>query len=71
MIGKVAKGKTVRRNAPSLRTSEQQWYAPTVKDVYAQFQIAETMLARIPGPELAIVKREMGILEDMLWQFCH
>ena len=45
------------------------WYTPTVKDVYAQLKVAETMLSRICDPNLAIVKREMYILEDMLWQF--
>ena len=46
------------------------WYAPSVKDVYAQLMIAKTMLDRIPDQELAPVKREMGLLEDMVWQFC-
>lgn len=46
------------------------WYAPSVKDVYAQLMIAKTMLDRIPDQELAVVKREMGLLEDMVWQFC-
>jgi hypothetical protein len=45
------------------------WYTPTVKDVYAQLKVAETMLSRCTDPALAIVKREMYILEDMLWQF--
>ena len=45
------------------------WYTPTVKDVYAQLKVAETMLSRICDPNLAIVKREMYILEDMMWQF--
>ena len=45
------------------------WYTPTVKDVYAQLKVAETMLSRICDPNLAIVKREMYLFEDMLWQF--
>ncbi len=45
------------------------WYTPTVADVYAQLKVAETMLSRIPNEELAVVKREMYILEDMMWQF--
>ena len=51
------------------RTTEDVWYSPTVKDVYAQLMTAKTMLDRIPDQGLAVVKREMGILEDMLWQF--
>ena len=51
------------------RTTEEQWYTPTPDDVYAQLKVAETMLCRIPDPNLASVKRSMGILEDMLWQF--
>lgn len=45
------------------------WYTPTVADVYAQLKVAEQMLSRINDPELATVKREMYLLEDMLWQF--
>ena len=45
------------------------WYTPTIRDVYAQVLVAKTMLDRIPDQDLAVVKREMGILEDMLWQF--
>ena len=45
------------------------WTQPTVADVYAQLKVAETMLSRICDPNLAIVKREMYILEDMMWQF--
>ena len=46
------------------------WTSPTLADVYAQILVSQTMLMRIPDGELAIVKREMDILEDMLWQFC-
>jgi hypothetical protein len=56
-----------KRDAP--RANESVWYSPTVADVYAQVLAAKTMLDRIPNAELAIVKREMGILEDMMWQF--
>ena len=45
------------------------WTQPTVADVYAQLKVAETMLSRICDPNLAVVKREMYLLEDMLWQF--
>ena len=51
------------------RTTEESWYTPTVDDVYAQLKVAETMLCRIPDQNLATIKRSMGILEDMLWQF--
>lgn len=59
------------RKRGSGRPRESAWYNPTIKDVYAQIKVAETMLIRIPDPDLAIVKREMGILEDMIWQFTH
>jgi hypothetical protein len=45
------------------------WYTPTVKDVYAQLKVAETMLSRCTDPALAIVKRKMYELEDTMWQF--
>ena len=45
------------------------WYTPTVKDVYAQLKVAETMLSRCTDPALAIVKRKMYDLEDTMWQF--
>ena len=44
------------------------WYTPTIRDVYAQLKVAEQMLSRIPDQELATVKREMYLLEDMMWQ---
>lgn len=44
------------------------WYTPTLADVYAQVKVAETMLSRTTDPNLAVVKREMYILEDMMWQ---
>ena len=45
------------------------WYTPTIRDVYAQLKVAEQMLSRIPDQELAVVKREMYLLEDMMYQF--
>ena len=45
------------------------WMQPTVADVYAQLKVAAQMLSRIDNPNLAVVKREMYLLEDMLWQF--
>ena len=45
------------------------WYTPTIKDVYAQLKVAETMLSRCTDPALAIVKRKMYELEDTMWQF--
>lgn len=45
------------------------WTQPTVKDVYAQLKVAETMLSRCTDPALAIVKRKMYDLEDTMWQF--
>ena len=65
------RAKEKRREEANRRGCFEHWYAPSVKDVYAQLMIAKTMLDRIPDQELAIVKREMGLLEDMVWQFCH
>ena len=70
MLGFFAKKKQARA-APKKRTTMNEWYEPTIEDVYAQLKVAQTMLARIPDADLAVVKREMGILEDMMWQFCH
>ena len=70
MIGYASKRKPKDRPKKP-RSNMEHWYAPKITDVYAQFQIAQTMLMRIPDAELAIVKREMAIVEDMLWQFCH
>ena len=50
------------------RTTEESWYTPTVEDVLAQVRVAQTMLNRIPDANLALAKREMYILEDMMWQ---
>ena len=54
---------------PVKRKAEERWYRPKVADVYAQFLVAKNMLDSINDPELALVKREMGIVEDLLWQF--
>ena len=45
------------------------WTQPTVKDVYAQLKVAETMLCRIPDIELTPLRRKMFELEDLMWQF--
>lgn len=45
------------------------WYTPTVKDVYAQFKVAEQMLSRVNDPSLAYVKRKVYEVEDLIWQF--
>lgn len=45
------------------------WHTPTIKDVYAQLKVAETMLSRIPDIELTPVRRKMFELEDLMWQF--
>ena len=61
----------VKARCKTRRKPEDAWYKPTVCDVYAQVKVAEAMLMRVHDPELAIVKREMQILEDLLWQFTH
>ena len=71
MFGGRYTAKKPEHGKPKRRRSEDVWYAPKIEDVYAQFEIAQTMLNRIPDAELAFVKREMGIVEEMLWQFCH
>lgn len=45
------------------------WYTPTIKDVYAQFKVAEQMLSRVNDPALAYVKRKVYEVEDLIWQF--
>lgn len=45
------------------------WYTPTIKDVYAQFKVAEQMLSRVNDPSLAYVKRKVYEVEDLIWQF--
>ena len=63
-------GSAARRRGQNMqRRSEDTWYRPTIKDVYAQLKVAETMLSRIDDPALAIVKRAMYSLEDTMWQF--
>lgn len=69
MLGVARKKRRAKRPRNTARKNEDTWYRPQVKDVYAQVLVAKTMLDRIPDQDLAIVKREMGILEDMLWQF--
>lgn len=50
------------------RPKDQKWYQPTIRDVYAQVLEAKSMLDRIPDMQLAAAKREMYILEDILYQ---
>lgn len=74
MTGCAAKKKRRRGSHPSaLQAGDRRvydvWYTPTVADVYAQLKVAAQMLSRIDNPNLAVVKREMYLLEDMLWQF--
>jgi len=76
MMGSTAKkrrGRPKKRDVPMRHGRERKvydvWYTPTVADVYAQLKVAEQMLSRIEDPNLAVVKREMYLLEDMLWQF--
>ena len=45
------------------------WYTPTIKDVYAQFKVAEQMLSRCNDPALAHIKRKVYEVEDLIWQF--
>ena len=45
------------------------WYTPTVKDVYAQFKVAEQMLSRCKDPALAHIKRKVYEVEDLIWQY--
>ena len=45
------------------------WYTPTIKDVYAQFKVAEQMLSRVNDPSLAYVNRKVYEVEDLIWQF--
>ena len=60
-----------KRRAPvrRRRKPEDAWYRPNVRDVYAQVMVAKNMLDRINDVDLAVVKREMNLLEDLLWQF--
>lgn len=78
MVGVARQRRSERRKGTSSSPTEESqgprkvydvWYTPTVKDVYAQLKVAEQMLSRIVDPELAVVKREMYLLEDMVWQF--
>ena len=50
------------------RKTENLWYRPTTRDVYAQLMVAKTMLDRVPDPHLIVVKRDMSILDEMLYQ---
>ena len=68
---KRAKVKKRHREAALRRNMVEAWTVPTIADVYAQVLVAQTMLMRIPDIELAPVKHEMGVLEDLVWQFCH
>ena len=72
---KQPKRRKKKRDAPVVRRKRERkvydvWTTPTIEDVYAQVKVAEQMLSRIPDEELAVVRREMGLLEDLVWQFC-
>ena len=74
MTGCAARKKRRRVDHPSASQAGDRrvydvWTQPTVADVYAQLKVAAQMLSRIEDPNLAVVKREMYLLEDMLWQF--
>ena len=45
------------------------WARPTVADVYAQVLQAEAMMERVPDDGLAIVRREIGLLAEMMGQY--
>lgn len=56
-------------DSPESRKVYDVWYTPTIKDVYAQFKVAEQMLSRVNDPSLAYVKRKVYEVEDLIWQF--
>ena len=45
------------------------WARPTVADVYAQALQAEAMMERVPDDGLAVVRREIGLLAEMMGQY--
>ena len=45
------------------------WARPTVADVYAQVLQAEAMMERVPDDGLAVVRREIGLLAEMIGQY--
>lgn len=45
------------------------WARPTVADVYAQVLQAESMMERVPDDGLAVVRREIGLLAEMMGQY--
>ena len=45
------------------------WARPTVSDVYAQVLQAEAMMERVPDEGLAVVRREIGLLAEMMGQY--
>ena len=45
------------------------WARPTVADVYAQVLQAEAMMERVPDDGLAVVRREIGLLAEMMGQY--
>lgn len=45
------------------------WVRPTVADVYAQVLQAEAMMERVPDDGLAVVRREIGLLAEMMGQY--
>mgnify|MGYP006958167860 FL=1 len=49
------------------RRNEAVWCNPTIRDVYAQVLVAKDMLDRISDPKLNNIKKEIDILEKMIW----
>ena len=45
------------------------WARPTFADVYAQVLQAEAMMERVPDDGLAVVRREIGLLAEMMGQY--
>ena len=45
------------------------WARPTVADVYVQVLQAEAMMERVPDDGLAVVRREIGLLAEMMGQY--
>ena len=45
------------------------WARPTVADVYAQVLQTEAMMERVPDDGLAVVRREIGLLAEMMGQY--
>ena len=42
------------------------WTVPSLADVYAQFQVVRAMLDNMKGDKLDTLKREFGIVDEMI-----